>query len=219
MTPLPETNFEVGTPVEGDISSEGEEDEYSINLFAGRIYVFKTELMTLGDSTLTLLGTDGLTQLAFNDDFPHIPFVFLPESRLVFVPPVSGVYFVEVAGVEGGFDSPLGTYVLTATEVVAERITVDSSAFDDISNAYEEDWFTVGLEGGVSYIIEAVAEGLNDTLLALMDTDGQTELAFNDDGCPLLAARMVITAPSSGAFFVTVFGISDSTGTYELIPS
>ena len=218
MTPLPETNFEVGTPVEGDISSEGEEDEYTISLFEGRIYVFKTELINLGDSVITVLDTDGQTELAFNDDFPDDAFNFETASRVVFVPPASGVYFVIVAAPSGGFGDGTGTYVLTATEVTTEPITIDTPLEElEISNPGEEDWFTVNLVEGVSYIIitETPLE-LFDTMLALVDTDGQTQLTFNDDGCRGTVSRLVITVSASGEYFLTVFGFGSLTGTYDL---
>ena len=60
----------VGVPsnTSGIIGSPGDEDWFSFTAQSGVDYVFETVLGTLGDSVLWLYGSDGVTELDFNDD-------------------------------------------------------------------------------------------------------------------------------------------------------
>ncbi|MCD4651460.1 MAG: carboxypeptidase regulatory-like domain-containing protein [Candidatus Cloacimonetes bacterium] len=52
-----------------------------------------------------------------------------------------------------------------------------------------------------------------DTQLWLYDTDGTTQIAFNDDDCGL-QSRVTMTAPSDGYYYFCVGGYSTNTGQY-----
>ena len=99
----PPESIDLGSSVEEDISESCEQDRYLVDLVGGLTYTFEVAPMTLADSTLTVLDTNGLTQLNFADD---------PEL-IVFTAPASGTYTLVVAAYD---ESQLGTYLLTVTQ-------------------------------------------------------------------------------------------------------
>ena len=94
----------VGVPsnTAGMIGVTGDEDWFSFPVQTGVNYVFRTVLGTLGDSVLWLYGSDGVTELDFNDDNVDL------ESRIEWTAPSTGTFYLAV----GGFDSASGTYQL-----------------------------------------------------------------------------------------------------------
>ena len=70
---------------------------------------------------------------------------------------------------------------------------------------------------GISYDLATALGSLTDSTLTLYDTDGFTELAFNDD-YGSLASRIFWTAPATGTYFLEVepFGSEEPTGSYSL---
>jgi len=93
----------------GTISVADDVDSYAIDLVAGS----KIELDVLAsragsplDPTLTLLGPDGVTVLAFNDDY------LTPDSHIESFIPSTGRYFIQVQGFSG-IGSPTSTYALS----------------------------------------------------------------------------------------------------------
>ena len=99
----------LGDTASGAISVTDDVDSYAIDLVAGS----KVELDVLArrvgsplDPTLTLLGPDGTTVLAFNDDY------LTSDSHIEFFVTASGRYFVQVQGFSG-VGSPTSTYSLS----------------------------------------------------------------------------------------------------------
>ncbi|MGE5743180.1 MAG: NHL repeat-containing protein [Gemmatimonadota bacterium] len=93
----------------GTISVTDDVDSYAIDLVAGS----KIELDVLAsragsplDPTLTLLGPDGVTVLAFNDDY------LSPDSHIELFITSTGRYFIQVQGFSG-VGSPTSTYALS----------------------------------------------------------------------------------------------------------
>ena len=82
-------------------------DWFAFSATAGTVYTIGTSLGSLNDSILRLLGPDGRTELAFNDDFG----VNL-GSQISWRAPASATYYAEVTG----YDESLGDYQLTITE-------------------------------------------------------------------------------------------------------
>ena len=224
-TPTAAGMVQVGALVQGDIGSSGEVDEYQVALDGGSIYIIETVLDTLGDSELYIFDVDGQTELDHNDDFLD------RESRIEFTAPRSGVYYIRV----NGFETSVGSYQLSITEDVSVVIAVTStppaslptfpapiptsnivlSVEGDIGSSGEVDEYVVFLEGGRTYIIETELGTLPDSVLRILDIDGQTELGFNDD-FDNLESRIDFAAPRSGVYFVQVNGFSVSVGSYAL---
>ncbi|MFN4020963.1 MAG: M10 family metallopeptidase C-terminal domain-containing protein, partial [Erythrobacter sp.] len=97
-----------GAAVTAAIDVTGDRDWYAVTLVAGQIYEITTSATGNPgdvDTTLTLRSADGATQatpvLAFNDDSAGT------YSRIRFVAPTSGTYFIDVGG---WTDSETGAY-------------------------------------------------------------------------------------------------------------
>jgi hypothetical protein len=80
----------------------------------------------------------------------------------------------------------------------------------------DEDWFSFTAEMGVDYVFETVLGTLGDSVLWLYDSDGVTELDFNDDYVDL-ESRIEWTAPSNGTFYLAVGGYDSAVGSYQLL--
>ena len=105
-------SFAIGDDYTGTISPASESDFVAFAANGGETItiVASTILTGLPDSTLRLLDTDGMTELAFNDDFGSL------ASRVQFtLPPVAGSYFLEV---ESFANRSSGTYTLQLREAV-----------------------------------------------------------------------------------------------------
>jgi hypothetical protein len=106
-----------------------------------------------------------------------------------------------------GSNSATATLVVVPFELSGE-LEVDA----------DEDWFSFSAQAGVRYEFETALDTLTDTTLSLYDTDGTTELVFNDDGGAGLASLVNWQAPATGVYFLSVQAFSvTQTGTYQLI--
>jgi len=88
-------------------------------------------------------------------------------------------------------------------------------------------WFSFAAVGGQNYVIYTELGSLTDPQLELLDDDGVTVLHANDDcaaaeaqlygaPCTQYEAFVQFTAPDDGTYYVRVFPVSDSVGTYDL---
>jgi hypothetical protein len=76
---------------------------------------------------------------------------------------------------------------------------------------HKEDYAYFDAVNGVEYTIETSNLGTNaDTYLYVYDTDGVTQLAYDDDGGVGLASRIVWICPGSGRYYVRERPYSDS---------
>jgi hypothetical protein len=65
---------------------------------AGQVLTLRTDQLAAGvDTTLTLYDTDGITQLAYNDD----DLLNAPASRIEWAVPDTGTYFLKAAHQDG----------------------------------------------------------------------------------------------------------------------
>lgn len=98
---------------------------------------------------------------------------------------------------------------------------------------YDEDWFRFNALTGQEYAIRTsnlrdlnlvpAAKGASklhpmaaDTVLELYDVDGETQLAYNDDGGGGLASYLRWTCPAAGVYFVKCRGWGGVTGAYDI---
>lgn len=69
----------------------------------------------------------------------------------------------------------------------------------------DEDWVSFTAVGGTTYVIETGTLGPDcDTVLSLIDGDGATELAYDDDSGVGLASLITWAAPVDGTYFLRV---------------
>ena len=95
----------------------------------------------------------------------------------------------------------------------ATALAVGEAAHGSIDYDGDDDFFVFQAEEGTLYRIDVELGTLEDSGLTLNDADYMT-LAFNDDTEDSLASRILWEAPSSGEYYVTVWG--HDTGSYTL---
>lgn len=95
-------------------------------------------------------------------------------------------------------------------------IAVPSATIGNLENDSDVDWFQFSAVSGAEYTIETSLGTLLDSTLTLFDTNGTSQLSFDDNGGTGLASRIVWTAPASGIYFIQVDNLTIETGTYAL---
>ena len=95
----------------------------------------------------------------------------------------------------------------------ATAIAVGEAVEGEVNYGGDADVFGFQAEKGVFYQIDVELGTLEDSWLALFDSD-EWELAYNEDHGGSFASRIVWTAPSSGEYYVMVGGYG--TGSYTL---
>ncbi len=212
------TVVEVGEDIEGAIDYENDADFFRFSADAGQAYQIDVALGTLGDSVVALTDSDGW-EVAYNDDYGNSA-----ASRIVWIAPDSWDYYVEVAG--AWFDST-GSYTVTVSlsDVMDDHGNDASTATGVVVGGDTEgildfggdiDVFRFSAEAGQVYQIDVALGTLEDSVVALTDSDGW-ELAYNDDYGNSAASRAIWEATDSGDYYVEVAGAwFDSTGSYTM---
>lgn len=120
----------------------------------------------------------------------------------------------------GGIMDDHGNSALTATPIVVPAVA--PGVFGEIQYTNDIDYFAIPATAGAHYRLRTllppatVPLPLNDPTLTLYDTNGTTQLAFNDDISALDAMSQIVwTAPADGTYFVRVAGKS-ALGRYYL---
>jgi hypothetical protein len=108
------TAVEVPSVTSGLIGGSGDQDWFSFAAVGGQSYVLETTLGTLQDTFLALYGTNGMTQLTYNDDFN--PFDY--ASQISWIAPSTGTYFARVTG----YQSQTGSYSLSISSAAGIRV-------------------------------------------------------------------------------------------------
>jgi ELWxxDGT repeat protein len=209
------TPVAISSTANGRIDFSGDSDWFSFAAMAGSHYRFQTlRAGTVDDTTLTLLGPDGVTPLAVSDSSRSLDGV----SLITWSAPSSGTYFLTVRGA----GSRGGTYALLVTDdhanssMGATPVSDFSTTHGAIGAAGDSDWFSFTAIAGALYRLQTLPGGtLADTTLAVVGPDGATQLAFNDDW-PGRLSLIIWSAPTNGIYYVAVRGTSANTGTYSL---
>ena len=126
-------------------------------------------------------------------------------------PTASGVNTLD--GHEGGDPPPTddhGDTPATATPIGTDGTSVAGV----IAPGDDEDWFSFDAIAGNEYLI-ATGDSL-DTVISLIDSDGVTELAWDDDGGPEYSSLIAWTCITSGTYYVKVESYDTDMGSYTL---
>ena len=199
----------------GTIEVAGDVDWFAFDATQGTTYDISTTLGSLSDTALRLIGTDGTTQLAQNDNANGL------ASLIHWTAPADGTYFAEVRGV----GALIGTYtfgIQTSTDDHgdfagdATPIVVPSSTTGDIETSGDHDWFKFNALAGATYSIDVNLGTLVDSQLTLRGTDGTTQIAFDDDGGGHFASHITWTFTTAGSYYLDVNGYGTDTGTYHV---
>lgn len=211
------THIFVPGTAEGIIEQSADEDWFSFNAESGVSYTIATFLGTLNDSVLYLYDSNE-AQIAFNDDFDGL------ASQIDWIALSSGVYYAVVRSFGSSYT---GTYSLSINiggtvgddhgndASSATPIGVPETAAGVIEVSGDRDWFSFTAQAGTQYVIKTTLADLDDSILELYDTDGVTDLRYNDD-YDGLASQIWWTAATSGTYYIAVSGYSSSAGGYSL---
>lgn len=216
----------------GSVDSQADRDLYAVELQAGVAYTIDLGGGTLINSLLRLYNGAGAV-LAENDDLTPGN----PDSRLTFVPTVSGMYYIE-AGAFG--DGQTGTYKLSLSSLGSQSddfansltdathpmglLTVGDPGVGRLEVPTDRDWFRIKLTEGEVYVVSltgAPEDGearLEDSYLRLHDAAGNL-VAENDDivGGDTLDSQLVFEATETGFYYVEAGSYQDRhSGTYTV---
>ena len=214
------TVISVGTSIEAVIDYRDDVDYFRFTAEAGRLYEVDVALGTLGDSNLSLRDSNG-DFLTGNDDYGETY-----ASRVIWVAPVSGDYYIEVSSWD---DDDSGSYTLTVSlstitddhgndDSAATAVSVGTTAGGSIDYAEDMDYFRFTAEAGQLYEVDVALGTLEDSNLMLLDSNGDFQID-NDDYGDSLASRVIWVAPVSGDYYAAVSGVFGATGSYTLTVS
>ena len=210
-------------PVTRTFCPAGDRDWVKFNAVAGTTYLLETSnLGPASDTEITLYGTDGVTELARNDDWT----TGLLNSRLVWVAPANGVYYAMVrhmkeqaAGANTRYDLTLsqGACGLDAYEsadldngpVSAPPLTVGAAAqVHNLCPRGDQDWVRFAGQAGYRYNIQTSGLGPGgDTVLSLYGPNGAL-LASNDDFGPGGGSAISYTVSTAGTYYVQTVSLT-----------
>ena len=210
--------YRLAKPLRASFLTSTTLDWFVFNAEAGKEYRIFITLDTLEWSLLLLHSSD--SQLVETQN----------ESRLTWLAPDSGAYYVEILSF---FDT--GTYTLTVTAVedesaedggggvlqddhgdsqdAATAISVGETLEGSLENWGDEDYFRFTAQAGRFYQIDVELGTLDDSYLVLLESDGW-HLADNDDFGGSLASHIAWAAPESGDYYLVVGGYGE--GSYTL---
>ncbi len=205
------------------LTSPGDQDWYSFAAEAGVSYWIQTTDLAYGsDTVVTLFGPDGQTQLSSSDDALGCGY----GSRIAWVAPADGTYYIRVTGYGHPESGCLGSYCICVTTTgpeadnwdtdTARILTPDTPDTEPAAASIvfgDVDWFVFTATKGLTYTVETLdLQGECDTFLRLYDENWNL-LAENDDvdeGNP--ASRVKWVATFSGLVYVQVSGFGPSAG-------
>ena len=205
-----------------NICPAGDADWVRFTAQAGTTYVLLTSNLGLAaDTYLYLYDTDGVTELAHNDDYGY-----LLASRIIWQCPRDGVYYAKVrhhnpaaSGADTRYDLSiskgrcnLDTFEpdngsLDARSLVTDGRLQDHNFCPSTSQAdvSDQDWVRFEAVGGSNYFIETKNLGPDsDTVLEVYDSTGVNLLAVNDDYGPGRASAINYVPATSGTYYVRV---------------
>ena len=227
--------------VTGEVESWGDRDWFAVTLVAGRTYQLDLkgsatrngEFGTLADPYLYgVHDADGVLVSGTADDNGG----WGANSRMTFMPPASGTWYVAV----GGVGNDIGTYTLRARVFeddftdgtdTAGAVAVGGSATGDIDYRGDRDWFAVTLESGKDYLIDLTSGRLLNLNREIIDrgtlTDpylhGIHDAAGNlidgtadDNGGTYLNSRVSFTAAEDGTYYLAAGAAGNGLGDYTL---
>ena len=210
------TSVTVGDAVPGGVDHPSDVDLFVFDAVEGSLYQIDVALGTLVDSVVTLYDSEAAL-VEYNDDYGGSS-----ASRIFWVAPGSGSYYVEVGSWGGG----TGSYTLTvvASDIVddhadtvpeATSVTVGGAVLGVVDYPGDFDLFVFDTVHRELYQIDVALGTLGDSVVAVYDAD-ETELAFNDDYEGSFASRVFWEAPTAGRYYVAVASPGDGTGSYTL---
>ncbi len=212
------TALPVPAGINGTLKTPLDHDWFSFAATAGTSYLLRTVPGTVEEVVVTVVDKDGNTTLYVDDNPNHDE-----GSAILWTALTDGTYYVVISTDDfsgtGSYGlsitqppaDDVGNYHGTATPLVVPGVVTQSLDF-----AGDVDWYSFTAVAGTHYEFATSLGTLPDSILRLYDTDGVTQLAFNDDTGGGSASLISWVAPSSGTYFVEVSGYRLSIGSYSL---
>lgn len=207
-----------GLPQPHNLHRPGDHDHVHFETYEGTAYTIETLRLGSHVDTVIYLYDSQDNELAHADDGAEEPLA----SRVVWIAPSSGTYYVMIRDLRDDSAGPDSTYEvrITASDSIegVDRYEPDDSIGQaspiDTDGTYQSHTFHVTVdvdyvsflaEEGVEYTIETGNLGGEcDTVIYLYDGDG-TELDYDDDqGEEAFASSLVWVTPESGIYYVAV---------------
>lgn len=115
----------------------------------------------------------------------------------------------------GGGEEPTDDHGNSA--FLSTHIEVPSLTAGVIETSRDPDWFNFDAQEGVAYVFEVKPGSLPDSTLTLVNRNGVSVIAFDDNGGTNMGSRIEWTAPVTGTFYLKVEPFSSNQiGSYEL---
>ena len=213
----------IGTPVLGNIETNGDQDWYRVTLTAGTHY-FINQLpdrdtgwnfdgaFTVRDASGALLATSLIRA------HPHNAFI-------EFVAPADGEYFIAAAGTrvggEGGYwlsvDEDIGETIATAADVPLSYEPVTGHI--EASSGYDDDLYQVTLANGsastIRFMSADIAGSLKHAYLQLFNSSGVLLAAGRDE---IFYDNFASSLLPSETYYVSIGGLSATDhGDYDIV--
>lgn len=217
-TPATANPIALGDTAIGEVNPFGDEDFWSFTAAAGTLISVDVDAWEFGsplDPTLELIASDGVTSLAFNDDWDGL------DSRISYQIPTTGTYYLALRGYAGsggpGYFYSINTRTFTCPTIAAEAepndspgtaraVTLGGTGDGVICPTADSDYWSFTAPAGTILDLDVDAWDLGSPLdanLTLLAGDGVTVLAFNDNrGGP--DPRIEFTVPSTGTYYAVV---------------
>ena len=214
----------------------GDVDWVQFSVTAGQVYSITTSNLVGGaDTILTLVGPDGFTEIASNDDDAVAGDL---SSLIVWTAATSDLYFVHIQNYDSSNGGENVAYDLAIETDVDEVDPVSGDGFEpddtpeQASSATTDgsaqthtfhmpgdvDWLAFAAVEGESYTIETTNLAVDtDTILALYAPNGTDLIASNDDIEPgNLASRVEWIATSSDTYFIKIRHYLETVGSDDV---
>ncbi|MBF0185877.1 MAG: DUF4347 domain-containing protein, partial [Magnetococcales bacterium] len=208
-TPVSPTPFTIGdSPSSGEISTNGENDWYSVSLQAGKIYTFTMQGASSSNGTLTdasLSLTDGsghqTTGTRSNNS---------SDASLTFMPAHDGTYYLDVGS---SSNNQTGTYLLTGSETSTVLLNENSLMAGEITDPGEQDLYSVNLTSGNFYQFDMQGTSLSNPWFALKDSNNN----YINRSAVFDLNRGIFQPTVDGTYYLSVGGVSSTnTGSYAI---
>ncbi len=218
------TMLAVGEPVDAGLEYTFDVDFFAFQAEEGEFYQIDVALGTLTDSLVTLYQADlsqdqaGLFQITYNDDHGDSA-----GSRIVWMAPAAGEYYVEVSS---PFGDGTGSYTLAVTSAdisddhassFEEATSIDLGEAVDGTLDYDGDSDAFAFEAVAAelYRIDVATGTLAGAAMAIVDSDLREHVYIDHGGFE--PTQFDWEAPDSGRYYVVISGSwGAGTGSYTL---
>jgi lysyl endopeptidase len=206
------------TQLVADINSDGDQDWFKFTFTqAGQWTVASFDVAPgLGiDVKAEIYAANGSTVLASNDDQAQSNLNF--QMSIAVTP---GTYYVRVTGAPG----VTGRYGLSSIfdeagdtpATASSALSINGTFSGNLAPLNDQDWFRLTFPGPGTFHVNST--GSTDTTGTLYQSDGTTQIAFNDDIQDGVLTNFSLTIPVSaaGTLYLKVRGFDGQTGAYGL---